>query len=390
MKSKLKEFMCSNRKFKIVYCTPGLYMAGGVERVLTLKANYFAENYGYDITIVLTEGKHKPIAYPLSDKVKLINLDINFEELWTCSFVKKIFLYLRKQRIYKKKLTAELMRIRPDITDSLLRREINFLSSINDGSKKIGELHVNRLNYRNFELNDTNVIKKIFSWFWMRSLIRHLKCLDRFVVLTEEDRKNWPELDNVISIPNPITFDTDHVSNLDSKHVLAVGRYAYQKGYDMLLAAWAIVEKRCPEWELFIYGQGERKLYEEMVADLHLNNCHLKGSVSNIQEKYLDSSLFVISSRFEGLSMSLLEAMSFGLPVVSFACPCGFKDVISSGVDGVLVPEGNVELLAERIVDLINNPELRKEIGKNANVRSLDFKLEVLASRWKQLFENLY
>jgi glycosyltransferase involved in cell wall biosynthesis len=171
---------------------------------------------------------------------------------------------------------------------------------------------------------------------------------------------------------------------------LAVGRYAYQKGYDMLLAAWAIVEKRCPEWELFIYGQGERKLYEEMVADLHLNNCHLKGSVSNIQEKYLDSSLFVISSRFEGLSMSLLEAMSFGLPVVSFACPCGFKDVISSGVDGVLVPEGNVELLAERIVDLINNPELRKEIGKNANVRSLDFKLEVLASRWKQLFENLY
>ena len=382
--------MCSNRKFKIVYCTPALYMAGGVERVLTLKANYFAENYGYDITIILTEGKDKPIAYPLSDKVKLINLDINFEELWTCSFAKKIILYLRKQLIYKKRLTAELMRIRPDITDSLLRREINFLSSIKDGSKKIGELHVNRLNYRNFEANDTNVFKKVFSWFWMRSLIRKLKCLDCFVVLTEEDKKNWPELDNVISIPNPITFNTDHVSNLDSKHVLAVGRYAYQKGYDMLLAAWAIVEKKCPEWELFIYGQGERKPYEEMVTELQLNNCHLNGSVSNIQEKYLDSSLFVISSRFEGLSMSLLEAMSFGLPVVSFACPCGFKDVISSGMNGALVPEENVELLAEKIVEMINNPALRKEIGKNARVRSLDFKLEVLAKRWKELFENLY
>jgi glycosyltransferase involved in cell wall biosynthesis len=246
------------------------------------------------------------------------------------------------------------MRIRPDITDTLLRREINFLSSIKDGSKKIGELHVNRLNYRNFEANDTNVVKRIFSWFWMRSLIRHLKCLDCFVVLTEEDKINWPELDNVISIPNPITFNTDHVSNLNSNHVLAVGRYAYQKGYDMLLAAWAIVEKKCPKWELFIYGQGERKPYEDMAAKLRLKNCHLNGSVSNIQERYLDSSLFVISSRFEGLSMSLLEAMSFGLPVVSFACPCGFKDVISSGVNGVLVPEGNVELLAEKIVEMMN------------------------------------
>jgi glycosyltransferase involved in cell wall biosynthesis len=158
----------------------------------------------------------------------------------------------------------------------------------------------------------------------------------------------------------------------------------------MLLAAWAIVEKKCPKWELFIYGQGERKPYEDMAAKLRLKNCHLNGSVSNIQERYLDSSLFVISSRFEGLSMSLLEAMSFGLPVVSFACPCGFKDVISSGVNGVLVPEGNVELLAEMIVKMINNLELRKEIGNNARIRSLDFKLEVLAKRWKQLFENLY
>lgn len=138
------------KKYKIVYCTPALYMSGGVERVLTLKANYFAEHYGYDVTIILTEGKGKPCAYPISDKVKLVNFDINFEELWTCSFIKKVFLYLKKQSVYKRKLKAELMRIRPDITDSLLRREINFLTKIKDGSIKIGELHVNRLNYRNF------------------------------------------------------------------------------------------------------------------------------------------------------------------------------------------------------------------------------------------------
>ena len=73
----------ASRQYKIVYCTPALYMAGGVERVLTLKANYFAENFGYDITIILTEGKGKPLFYPLSAKVKVINLDIGFEDLWT-------------------------------------------------------------------------------------------------------------------------------------------------------------------------------------------------------------------------------------------------------------------------------------------------------------------
>ena len=79
--------MSVEKKYKIVYCTPALYMAGGVERVLTLKANYFAEHFDYDITIILSEGKDKPLFYPLSDKIKIINLNIGFEELWTCSFI---------------------------------------------------------------------------------------------------------------------------------------------------------------------------------------------------------------------------------------------------------------------------------------------------------------
>ena len=173
-----------DKRYKIVYLTPALYMAGGVERVLTLKANYFAEHFGYDITIILTDGKGKPLFYPLSDKVNVINLDINFEELWTCSFLKKIFVYLKKQRLYKKRAREELLRLCPDITVSLLRREINFINDIKDGSRKIGELHVNRANYRNFEQGDANFIKNLFAKFWMRSLVGKLKRLDRFVVLT--------------------------------------------------------------------------------------------------------------------------------------------------------------------------------------------------------------
>lgn len=181
-------------------------MAGGVERVLTLKAGYFAEHYGYDITIILTEGRGKPLFYPLSDKVKVVNLDIGFEELWSCSFVKKIPVYLRKQREFRRKLTAELMRLRPDITVSLLRREINFINSIPDGSVKIGEMHINRANYRNFDASDTNPLKRVFARLWSHSLVSHLRCLGRLVVLTEPDRQAWTELDNVDVIPDPLSF----------------------------------------------------------------------------------------------------------------------------------------------------------------------------------------
>ena len=111
---------------KFVYITPAIYSAGGVERVIALKATYFAEQYGYDVTIIVTEGKGRDSFFPLSDKVKVINLAINFEELWACSFIQKVFVYLKKQHLYKNLLSQELLRIRPDITISTLRREINF------------------------------------------------------------------------------------------------------------------------------------------------------------------------------------------------------------------------------------------------------------------------
>jgi len=376
---------------KIVYCTPALYMAGGVERVLTLKANYFAEHFGYDITIILTEGKDKPLFYPLSDKIKVINLDINFEELWTCSFVKKVYVYLAKQRIYKKRLTVELMRVRPDITISLLRREINFLTSIHDGSKKIGELHVNRANYRNFEKGDSNLFKNLFAKFWMISLVSHLQQLNRFVVLTEEDKLAWSELSNVVSIPNPITFETEMISPLTGKRVIAVGRYTYQKGFDLLLKAWSIVEKQCPEWSLVIYGAGDRTPYIHIAEELGLDNnrCRLNSNTSDIFNEYMNSSLMVMSSRFEGLSMVMLEAMSCGLPVVSFACPCGPKDVITNEVNGLLVPKEDVYQLARSMIRVMSSPQLAKKMSIEAKKKSSDFRISVLADRWKYLFESI-
>ncbi|MDE7456777.1 MAG: glycosyltransferase family 4 protein [Prevotella sp.] len=378
-----------NKPIKIVYVTPALYMAGGVERVLTLKANYFAEHFGYDITIILTEGKGKPLFYPLNENIKVINLDINFEELWHCSFIEKVCLYLRKQRWYKKLLTAELMRLRPDITVSLLRREINFLNEINDGSKKIGEMHINRANYRNFEANESNIVKDLFAKFWMRNLVKKLKRLDHFVVLTEEDKKAWPELQNIRVVPDPLSFCPTKKSLLKDKRVIAVGRYVYQKGFDMLLQAWSRIEKQYPDWQLAVYGDGERTSYEQLMEDLGIDaaRCHLNGPTSDIQSEYVNSSLFVFSSRFEGFGMVLVEAMACGLPVVSFACPCGPRDIIKDGYDGLLVENGNVEALTNSLSMLMNDETLRFSMSQEGQKNVQRFRMEQVAQQWNAVFK---
>ncbi|MBQ3699687.1 MAG: glycosyltransferase family 4 protein [Prevotella sp.] len=376
---------------KLVYTTPALYMAGGVERVLTLKANYFAEQFGYDITIILTEGKDKPLFYPLSDKIKVINLDINFEELWTCSFVRKIIVYLKKQRRFRKALTNELMSIRPDITVSLLRREINFITGIKDGSRKIGEMHINRANYRNFNTEQTNFLKRLFAKFWSNSLLSHLQKLDKLIVLTEIDRETWTELNNVVAIPDPLSFTPSSISPLVEKRVVAIARYSHEKGIDLLLQAWSQVEKSNGEWRLDVFGDGDRTTYEQQIAQLCIDRsrCVLHGRTNNVEQEYCNSSLFVLSSRFEGFGMVLTEAMACGLPVVSFDCPWGPRSIITDGEDGLLAENGNVAALASKLSMLMGDATLRKTMAQTAVRNVQRFSMVKVAERWKSLFDEL-
>ena len=383
--------MINNRKYKIVYCTPALYSAGGVERVVSVKASYFAEVYGYDVTIIVTEGQGRECFFPLSDKVRVINLQLGFEDLWRASFLKKILLYFKKQRRYKQLLTTELMRLRPDITISVLRREINFINSIPDGSKKIGELHVNRSNYRNFTGHDNNVIKRQFARFWMKNLIGHLKQLDKMVVLTESAKKDWSELTNVTLIPDPLPFKVDEVSSLTCKRVVSIGRYAYEKGNDLLLRAWAKIQDVCDDWVLDIYGVGDQTPYRHIFQELGVDDrrCHLHESLANVQDAYLNSSLFALPSRFEGFSLVAIEAMTCGLPVVSFDCENGPRNIICDGQNGFLVQPFDVDAFAERLLMLICDEELRHKMGAEARQSSRQYQIEDIALRWKSLFEEV-
>lgn len=378
-------------KRKIVYCIPSLHFPSGMERVLTLKANYFADVLGYKIYIILTDNKDKEPYYKLSPKIKLINLDIKFDTNWRLPIYNRAFSYFIKQIRYKRRLKELLFEIRPDITISTLRREINFLNSIKDGSKKIGEIHFSRTHYRNMESNGKeNVLKRLISKLWMHQLIRALKKLSMFVTLSSEDNDRWIEVKNRKFIYNPLSFFPDKVSECKTKQVIAVGRYTYQKGFDMLIESWKYIKEKHPDWVLKIYGGGDKKSFEELRDSLGLqDNIFLEPSTDNIIDKYCESSIFVLSSRFEGFGMVITEAMACGLPAVSFECPSGPRDIINDGEDGLLVENGNIKQLAEKISYLIENEELRKEMGSKARINVERFKIENIAKQWVDLFDKV-
>ena len=388
--NRYNQFM-NNRKYKICYCTPAIYSAGGVERVVSVKASFFAEVYHYDVTIIVTEGKGRDCFFPMSDKVKVVNLNLGFEELWKVPFIKKVFLYLKKQYKYRRLLKSELMHLRPDITISVLRREINFINSIPDGSHKIGELHVNRSNYRNFTSRDSNFVKRLFARFWMNDLLKHLQKLDRMVVLTEDAKKDWPELSNVTLIPDPIPFKVDQVSTLSSKRVVSIGRYAYEKGNDLLLKAWAKVEKSCKDWSLDIYGMGNQAPYRALMLELGIDEtrCHLHGSLTDVKDAYLNSSVFTLPSRFEGFGLVIIEAMACGVPVVAFDCENGPRNIITNNQNGLLVKPFDVDEYADSLLRLMHDDQLRAQMGSRAYESSKKYMIEDIAVQWKKLFDEV-
>lgn len=378
---------------KIVYVVGGLSRIDGMTQVLSQKINYLAEHTDYDLHVILTENIGKPFCYKMSPKIHFINFNINFDELDTMPIYKKLIYYILKQKKYKKLFYDYLIKLHPDITVSAMRREINFLNSIPDGSKKVGEIHFNKSNYRQFSAPFLPpALCEYISKKWMNKLIKEIRKLDQFIVLTYEDRDEWNELDNIEVIPNPLACypDNNWVSDSSTKQVIAVGRYTWQKGFDLLMNAWKQVTCKHPDWTLRIYGSGENEPYRQLARKNGLSDSvFCEKAVANIYEKYKESAIFVLSSRYEGFGLVLSEAMSCGLPSVAFACPCGPKDIIRNGEDGFTVEKEDTDALADRINYLIEHEDIRKNMGAQARKNIIRYKEDFIMEKWIGLFNNL-
>jgi glycosyltransferase involved in cell wall biosynthesis len=229
-----------------------------------------------------------------------------------------------------------------------------------------------------------------------RDVRRDYGRFDALVVLTGEDEHDYREElagapTRIARIPNALPELGGGTAPLEEKAVVAAGRLTGQKGFDLLIRAYALVAREEPEWKLRIYGDGAlRGELEELISELGLeDSVYLMGATTEIGEELARGSVFALSSRFEGFGMVLVEAMSKGLPVVTFDCPRGPGEIVEDGVDGVLVPNGDVEAFAQALVDLIRDEQRRKSLGAAGLVKSRSYEIGPIGARWDALLAEL-
>ena len=374
---------------RIVYCLDSINRIGGIQRVTVEKANALAAIDGNEVWIVLADNSGKRI-YEVSLSVHVIDLAVNYyDDDWKSRFhVLKGLLV--KRGIHKRRLASELREICPDVVISVGESEKNILPSIKGKWITIREIHFTK-HYR--WLNAKSLFDKVMAWGGeFRDYGLSIKHYDRIVVLTYEDREtNWSGFKRVSVIPNPVSFKSEKASVLDRNRVLAVGRLTAQKNFSSLIRAFGKVASAHPGWCLDIIGEGgERNLLEDLIKKLSLEDrVFLRGESENVQDEMMGSSILAMSSRFEGFGLVIIEAMSVGLPVVAYSCPCGPKDIISDGVDGFLVPPEDEDFFAKRLSELIENESLRRNMGAAAFQKAGNYGAERISALWMDLFAEL-
>lgn len=375
---------------KVVYCHCNVQNPGGMERVLLNKVTYLVEQLGWDVTVVTTDQKGRDPFYAFPVKVKMIDLGINYTDDNGKSPFAKILGYLRRRRLHKKRLTEVLKQEKADVVVSLYPSESSFLPDIKDGSKKVLELHFNK--FFRLQYNRSGLLGAIDRWR-TREDEKLVRRFDRFVVLSNEDRGYWGELPNIEVIPNAALFDGNGFATTECKRVIAVGRLDYQKGFDRLVKAWEIVcrDEQLKDWRLDIFGQGEwRAMLQSMIDERDMQDriC-LNEPTERIFDEYRESSIIVMSSNYEGFGMVLVEAMSCGVPAISFDCVCGPKDIINHGENGLIVKNGDIEGLAEAMKMMMRDDDARKRMGENAKNVVDTYSEEVVMKKWINLFNSL-
>lgn len=363
-----------------------------MERVLFNKISWIVSHTDWEVAVVTTDQKGRPPFYPFPESVRMTDLGINYSDDNARNPLAKISSYFTKRRKHRKALEALLMKERPDITVSLYPSESSFIPEIKDGSRKVLELHYCK--FFRLQYGRTGLLG-LADRYRTRQDERIVRRFDRFVVLTQEDKGYWGDLPNMEVIPNAAILPPhrEYRSDVSRHRIIAVGRLDFQKGFDRLVDAWRIVagDSRFDDWTLDIFGQGEwHDMLQKMIEKYGIGQrVHINIPVKDIWKEYSESSIIVMSSNYEGFGMVLVEAMSCGVPAVAFDCKCGPRDIISDGVNGILVKDGDIPALASAMMRLMSDSALRGSMSAEARKVTSAYSEEAVMRKWMALFENL-
>ncbi|MFV5702761.1 glycosyltransferase family 4 protein [Flavobacterium sp. XS2P12] len=359
---------------KLLYIVPNINSEGGVARVLSIKTNYLVEKLGYEVHILTQNEGFSPLFYSFNSNIVFHDMILkgNFFQFFNS---------------FSKGLKSKIKAIQPDIIvvcdNGLKAYSIPFI--LKNKVPLILEMHSSKF-IEERELKNNFLTKVVSNGIRFFKKIG-IKKYDRFVVVTNESIAEW-NINNTIVIPNPLWFTSKKSSALENKKAIAVGRHTYEKGFDRMLQIWRKVVDKHPDWILEIYGKSSGNIDLRLLAkNLDISrNVVFYEPVQNINEKYLEASFYLMTSRFEGFGMVLIEAMASGLPCIAYDCPCGPRAIISQNQDGFLIENSNEIDYVKSVETLIENQAIRIEMGKKAKLSSEKYNIDAIMETWNQLF----
>ena len=379
---------------RILYCVPMLYNAAGIERVLTQKVNWLAAHTDHSFFIATTEPTPKgksTCAFALDKRVEVVPFDIDFNADYRKPLLSKWWGHMRRMKTYRRALTEYILTNKIDLCISLGGKEIAFLKDL--PCRTIAEMHFAMKQREQLLCTEHHglvwsLLGKIRTW----QLVQAVRPLELLVVLTEADKVAWNAegCDNVVCIPNICSLDGQALPKAKkTKTMLAVGRLHEQKGFDLLLEAWQEIDKNHPEWTLRIVGEGHKRAeLENQIKALHLERVILVRNTDKIAQEYAQASAFVLSSRYEGLPLVLIEAMWSGLPCVAFDCPHGPAELLSDN-RGWLVENGDVKALSKQIAYVLSHPEEAAERAHKAQqYAQARYSEQSIMPQWVKIVES--
>lgn len=370
---------------RLLYVTDALAIFGGLERILIDKANGLSQFYNYDVELLTVNQGNHAIPYKLAPYVRHKDLGIGFHCQYHYRGIRRILMKRKLQSLFIERLHEEILHFKPDIVICV---RADLCSAVAKAKGPIPLVFESHTSYRGTQFEDVGMLVRMKGLYYNLSVKR----ADYIVTLTEGDAVEWKKINpHVFVIPNIVHLnESARYSSCTSKSVIFVGRYSRQKGIDYLLKIWEIVQTKHKDWHLQLFcGYGEER--DKLLLQIKKMQCHIHvhEATPSIFEKYRDSSMLLLTSRYEPFGLVLPEAMSFGLPVVAFKCPYGPADIITDGLDGFLVSNYDVQKFAQRVCQLIESEELRKTMGTYGVKSSQRYAQSYILPMWISFFEKV-
>lgn len=348
--------------------------SGGAERVMSNMANYWA-NKDWQITLI-TLAKQDSDFYPLDKRILRIALEVEKQSSGIIQAVTNNFFRLLSLR-------SAIKSSQPQVVISFID-SVNVLTLVATRFLNIPIIISERTDPQQHFVNRFWDVLRILFYPYADALIVQSKGTLKWATQKLSEKKIFIISNAVFVKKTPFINDT---CKFPQPFIVAVGRLGFEKGFDLLLQSFQKIALKYPDWSLVIVGEGkEREVLEEMAIRLGIEQqVSFIGLHKNPMEIMIQASLFVLPSRYEGFPNALLEAMACGLPVISFDCPSGPREIIRHGIDGLLVPAEDVIALTNAMQELIACPEKRLQLSVKAREVTERFSQEKIMEMWEKL-----